>query len=312
MTTSPSSAAREERRALGVRLRQLRIDARLTATALAETYGWQLSKVSKIEHGKQLPSKDDIRDWCAACSCLEQFPDLLATLENVNSAYIEWHLQTRAGQKRPGGSKDKYERTTLFRIFEPLVMPGILQTESYYRSIHASWRSFLSTPDDVEEALAYRAERTERALTAGKRVLVVLGEEVCRTRVTGPSEHESQLAHLLVMAKHPAISLGIIPSITVRMLVANVGFWIFGMSEVSVETPTRGRSDDSAEGDPAVRAAIQCAASPSGLRQGRSSPGHEGHGRAVASGRLRANVSQNTEVDREFADMVAALRPVLH
>lgn len=238
MSTSPSSAAREEQRTLGSRLRQLRLDAELTGTALAQVYGWQLSKVSKIEHGKQLPTRDDIREWCAACGRPDEIPDLLASLDNVNSAYVEWRRQTRAGQKRLGGSMAKYQRTSLFRVFEPLVVPGILQTEPYYRALHASWRSFLNTPDDVEEALRFRAERAERAFAAGKRVLVVLGEEVCRTRVTDPDDHESQLTHLMVMAKHPAISLGIIPSTTVRLLVANVGFWIFGTAEVSVETPT--------------------------------------------------------------------------
>ncbi|MEV4083237.1 helix-turn-helix domain-containing protein [Nonomuraea fuscirosea] len=56
--------------ALGVRLRDLRRDAGLTGRRLAALCGWVPSKVSKIELGKQVPTEDDIRDWCVACQHL--------------------------------------------------------------------------------------------------------------------------------------------------------------------------------------------------------------------------------------------------
>ncbi|MGQ0775363.1 MAG: helix-turn-helix domain-containing protein, partial [Pseudonocardiales bacterium] len=48
-----SNEAQQAREAFGARLRDLRKDARLTGRALADLTGWQLSKISKIEHGKQ-------------------------------------------------------------------------------------------------------------------------------------------------------------------------------------------------------------------------------------------------------------------
>ncbi|MBX6768780.1 MAG: helix-turn-helix domain-containing protein, partial [Actinomadura rubrobrunea] len=59
-----STSHQQAREALGVRLRELRQDARLTQRRLAELAGWHESKVSKIEHGKQTPSEDDISTWC--------------------------------------------------------------------------------------------------------------------------------------------------------------------------------------------------------------------------------------------------------
>jgi transcriptional regulator with XRE-family HTH domain len=53
----PVHRGREE---FGARLRTLREDARLTGTELATRLGWQASKVSKIEHGKQTASVDDV------------------------------------------------------------------------------------------------------------------------------------------------------------------------------------------------------------------------------------------------------------
>ncbi|MFP3968355.1 helix-turn-helix transcriptional regulator [Actinomadura fulvescens] len=59
MSTSPQ----QPREALGVRLRGLRKDSRLPQRRLAELAGWHESRVSKLELGKQTPSKDDLRTW---------------------------------------------------------------------------------------------------------------------------------------------------------------------------------------------------------------------------------------------------------
>ena len=74
---------------MGARLRELRRDAGLTARALAAAAGWDNhTRVSKIEHGTQAPSDDDIRAWCAACGADGQVPDLIATARAVESAYL--------------------------------------------------------------------------------------------------------------------------------------------------------------------------------------------------------------------------------
>jgi len=53
VTTSPSSSAKHAQQALGIRLRELRKDAGLTARALASATGQHHTRVSKIEHGVQ-------------------------------------------------------------------------------------------------------------------------------------------------------------------------------------------------------------------------------------------------------------------
>lgn len=68
------------REALGLRLRELRRDARLTGRQLAAVHGWHPSKVSKIEGGKQTPSEADIEAWARACGQPELVDELTATL----------------------------------------------------------------------------------------------------------------------------------------------------------------------------------------------------------------------------------------
>src|SRR6185312_2245901 len=118
--TPPSSSAKEAQKALGTRLREIRKDAGLSGRALAAATFQHFTRVSKIEHGVQAPSDQDIRDWCCACGVEEQIPDLIATARAVESAYLEFRRQARAGMKRVLGphTLPRYDQTSLFQVYE--------------------------------------------------------------------------------------------------------------------------------------------------------------------------------------------------
>lgn len=240
MTTDPSSSAIQARKELGARLRQLRKSAGLTGQALAEATGQHFTRISRIEHGLQPATERNIRDWCAACKAEDQIPDLIATARTVESAYLEWGRQSRAGMRRLGEphSIANYKRTTSFRVHEPLVMPGIFQTETYVRRMLPFWYSFLDAPDDTDATVAMKTERTATALTPTKRIAVVLGEQALHTRFGTPEEHADQLTHLLGVMRLPFVSVGIIPANAQRHALATIGFWIFDNNAVALETPT--------------------------------------------------------------------------
>jgi transcriptional regulator with XRE-family HTH domain len=79
MAISPSSSVRQARAALAQRLREIRLDAGLTARALAFAAGWHESKCSRIEHSRTAPSDADIRLWCLICGAEDQAADLIAS-----------------------------------------------------------------------------------------------------------------------------------------------------------------------------------------------------------------------------------------
>ncbi|MGH3981509.1 MAG: DUF5753 domain-containing protein [Pseudonocardiaceae bacterium] len=240
MTTSPSSSAKQAQEALGVRLRELRKDANLTARALAAATGQHYTRVSKIEHGVQSPTDKDIRDWCHACGVDDQVPDLLATLRAAESAYLEFRRQSRAGMKRVPGAHTLalYERTRLFRIYEHNVIPGLFQTAEYCSAMLSFWIKFLGTPHDLEEAVAARMERQRVVYRAGKRFIAVLEEQALRTWFGTAETQGGQLDRLLALMSLPNISLGIVPMMTERIAVGSTGFWIFDDALVALETPT--------------------------------------------------------------------------
>jgi len=84
---------------LGQELKELRLDAQLTGRQLAARFGWQASKISKIESGKQAPSDNDIQAWCEATNRPEKVDSLIAALRAMETLYGEWPTpaQTRHG-----------------------------------------------------------------------------------------------------------------------------------------------------------------------------------------------------------------------
>jgi transcriptional regulator with XRE-family HTH domain len=240
VTTSPSSAARQAQEGLGARLRELRKDAGLTARALAAATGQHFTRVSKIEHGVQPPGDQDIRDWCRACHADDQIDDLIATLRAVESAYLEFRRQSRAGMKRVLGAHTDalYEATALFRIYEHNVIPGLFQTADYTAAMLSFWIDFLQAPNDLAEAVAARMERQRIIYQRGKRFVTVLEEQALRTWFGDAAVQAGQLDRLLAVMSLPTVSVGIVPMMVERAGVPSAGFWIFDDSLVALETTT--------------------------------------------------------------------------
>jgi hypothetical protein len=132
-----------------------------------------------------------------------------------------------------------YERTKLFRIYEPGIMPGLFQTAEYASAIIAHVIELDQIPDDLEEAVAARMERQHVLYTGDRRFLVVLEEQALRTRVgDNAAVMTGQLNRLLTIMSQHRISLGVIPSTGKRHTWLSVGFWIFDRHTVHIDTPS--------------------------------------------------------------------------
>jgi transcriptional regulator with XRE-family HTH domain len=234
------STARQAREALGLRLREIRRDASLSARALAAATGQHYTRVSKIEHGVQAPTEADIRAWCTTCRAADQTGDLIATLRAVESAYLEFRRQARAGMRRVLGphTTDRYQATSLFRIYEHNVIPGLFQTADYCAAMLSFWIDFLGTDNDLDAAVAARMERQHVLYERDKRFTVVLEEQALRTWFGDATTQAGQLDRLLAVMSLPTVSVGIIPLMTERAAVPATGFWIFDETLVALETPT--------------------------------------------------------------------------
>ena len=208
-----SIEAQQAREALGSRLRELRKDAGLTGRALATLTGWQLSKISKIEHGKQTATEADVRLWCQHCHGEEALPDLVAAVRGIESLWMEWRRALRAGtRQRQRRSLDLYEGTRTFRAYNPNVIWGTLQTAEYAEAILRQLVDYLDdVPDDIQGGVEARMERQQFLYRGDRRFNVILGEQALYTAIGGPGVMRGQLDRLLAVMSLPRLSLGIIP-----------------------------------------------------------------------------------------------------
>ncbi len=233
-----STQAQEAREALGARLRGFRRDAGFASgRALARALGWQESKVSRLENGKQNASEEDIRNWCTATGHEGEIPDLIATVRHIDELWLEWRRQLATGaEKRQQAAIPVYSKTKVFRIWHPTVVWGTLQTAEYAAQTLNQVRDFYEIPDDIEAATAKRLER-QQYLYRGDRIFnVVLAEQALYTNFGGAEVMKGQLDRLLAVMRLARLSLGIIPRDAPMRLWPGNSFSMFDDKLVLVET----------------------------------------------------------------------------
>ncbi|WP_238011584.1 helix-turn-helix transcriptional regulator [Dactylosporangium sp. AC04546] len=239
MPIEPTPAIGEARAALAARLREIRVDAGVTAIDLARRAAWPRSKVSKIEHARQTPTADDIRVWCEHAGALDQAADLIATRHALEGMWVELRRLQRTGLRHFQDSfVPLWERTRQFRVYEAGVIPGLFQTSAYARARMRRIIEFNGIPDDLEQAVQARMDRQRVVYTGDHTFAVVLEENALFARIGDTNMMAAQLAHLITIAVLPNVSLGIIPRDTDRTMWASPGFWIYDDERVIVETPS--------------------------------------------------------------------------
>jgi uncharacterized protein DUF5753/helix-turn-helix protein len=232
-----SNQAQQSREAFGARLRDLRKDAGLTGRALADLTGWQLSKISKIEHGKQNASEDDIRAWCQHSNTEDQVPDLIVMVRHIETMWLEWRRTLQTGVKvRQQRSLSLYRKTRVFRVYHPTVVWGTLQTAEYAAALFRQVVDFFEVPDDIDAGVAARMERQQFLYRGDRRYNVILGEQALHTNIGGPNVMRGQLDRLLATMSLPRLNLGIIPLRSLYHIWPGNAFIMFDDRMVMVET----------------------------------------------------------------------------
>ncbi|MFF4988909.1 helix-turn-helix domain-containing protein [Streptosporangium saharense] len=225
------------RQQMGARLKELRLDAKMTGRQLAARCNWQSSKISKLENGRQTPSESDIHAWCEAVEQPDEAADLVTTLRSLETLYAEWRRQLRHGTR--AGQQSRVEadaKTSSFRIFEPIIVPGLLQTSEYARLRLSQVIAFHQIPDDLEDGVSTRMRRQEALYDPAKKFHFVILEAALRVGMAPPDVMLGQLDRLVSVTMMPRVLLGVIPMRTLLPFTPQHGFWIFDDRVVQVET----------------------------------------------------------------------------
>jgi transcriptional regulator with XRE-family HTH domain len=226
----------QARETLGWRLRDIRLDARISGRQLAALAGWHFTKISKIEHGRSMPSEADIELWCFHCGAESQIPDLTAAVRGIEKMYVELKRLLRTGTARYQQELlDEETRTHHFRIFDPAIVPGALQTPGYATTRLTEFADMVGIPADTKDTVAVRMERAKLLLTGDRLFHFVLGEGALLAALADRDVMEDQLRHLVEVSQMARVRLGVLP-MRVRHYMTFGGFWIFDDREVQIET----------------------------------------------------------------------------
>jgi transcriptional regulator with XRE-family HTH domain len=189
----------------GAELRYYRERAGLSQTELAALVNVSHDVISKIETGERPPAKD--------------FPERLDAVPELGSrggltrlwGNLRKGLRHRAvpGWFQPWTHFEAQAAT--LRSYEPLLVPGLLQTQDYARAILAARPG--GKHDDLDDQVAARIGRQAILARADPPQLwCVVDEGVLHRCIGGPKVMHDQLEHLADLAENPQTTIQVIPA----------------------------------------------------------------------------------------------------
>ena len=229
-----------DRRRLAAVLRGLREDTGLSAERFGEPLGWSQGKVSKIENGRTLPSLQDVEAWATAAGRPDRRPELVALAASVTTEARQWtgRRGTLAARNEEAGVAES--TASVVRVFQPAVIPGLLQTAAYARHVITLLRA--ASEEDIAAAVNVRMQRQDALYTPGKRFEFILTEGALRWRPGPPEMMAAQYDRILRVAEAANADIRVLPfAIQAPVLYTN-GFTIYEIPDdpyVLVETMTR-------------------------------------------------------------------------
>jgi transcriptional regulator with XRE-family HTH domain len=222
----------------GAELRFARLAAGLSQEQLGRRLGFSGDLVGKIETGERKPKPELV----AACD--EAFPaanglfgriyDLARRSSGVPAWFQEWYEAER--------------EAVSVSWWEPMLVPGLVQTADYARALFQAWRS-ADTDDELDQLIDARMAR-QLILDRPKPPMlwIVIDEAVLHRCIGSPEITRDQLLRLADLAQRPKVTIQVVP----REVGAHVGLLgAFAIATfdhapaiVYLESPDQGQTTD--------------------------------------------------------------------
>ncbi|MCZ2524313.1 helix-turn-helix domain-containing protein [Streptomyces sp. HB2AG] len=198
MADRPVEDENSARAALAGTLRYLRERTGKSLGQLAEDTRYDKSYLYRLEAGERL-SKSPVME------------DLDAYYGSDGLLVRLWKLARMEMYKDKYKAFMRYEASATIMHKYMQVIPGLLQTEAYARTVLSMWPD-QSGGDELERQVTARIERQELLRrTPSPNVRVILDESVLRCPAPDPKVWADQLLHLVESASRPSITLQVLP-----------------------------------------------------------------------------------------------------
>jgi transcriptional regulator with XRE-family HTH domain len=202
-----------QRRRLRTELRRARAEARKTQDQVATAMDWSLSKVIRIETGAVGISTNDLR----ALLNLYAVHDADQTEELIElaraSRQTSWLSRYRADITPQYLQYVEYEEAaSVLRMYDPLLLPGLLQTQGYAAAVLRTLADPGTSAEVVRNRIEIRLTRQRLLEQVTPPALICVLDESVISRIVGEQEvAPDQLARLIELASRPNITIQIVP-----------------------------------------------------------------------------------------------------
>lgn len=199
-------------RRLGAALKRYRLAAQLDQEHAADALGCSKAKVSRVETGISGSRVGDVR--------------VLLDLYEVEDRNVRAQLEHLARESNKRGwwldyagmvSEEHADLIALetdasyIRTWQPLFIPGLLQTPGYLKSLLDSSLTVYS-PETVEKVVAVRQERARIIKeTSGAQFAAVIWEPALTSPMPSGKVHREQLTHILNLAQRQNVTIQVLP-----------------------------------------------------------------------------------------------------
>ncbi|MGP2438884.1 helix-turn-helix domain-containing protein [Streptomyces sp. JW3] len=203
------------KRQLGAELRRLRKSRGLRAADVAQHLGCSETRVSRIESGTGRARLQD-GELGSLCELYEITDEQqIQTLRNLASGAVSGSAWWDAYREiLPSGLDTLLSFETdaaAERAWEPVLVPGLLQTSAYAREVLAAWPA--NRPLDIEDLVRVRARRAELLTkdSAPLELWAVLDETAIRRPIGTAEAIREQIGHLLEMSRLENVTVQLMP-----------------------------------------------------------------------------------------------------
>ena len=202
------------RRRVRLALRRFRGHSNMSQTEVAGRLGWSLSKMQRIELGEVGVSPTDLR----ALLQLYGVEDTQETARLIDDARTSrrqrWWMGPEYRQSLTAGLRLLLQfesEATAIRVYQPFLVPGILQTAAFAEHVLA-WLDESLTDEERTVRLGVRMLRKEVLRREGApEYFLIVDEAVLLRKVGGAKTMAEQLEELAEASRLPNIHIRVIP-----------------------------------------------------------------------------------------------------
>jgi len=212
MEDRETSSPAVQRRRLRAELRRARLDAGLTQEQVASAMDWSLSKLIRIENGTVGISTNDLKAVLTHYKIADEsrVAEFLA-MSRASRERSWWSSYRDAASPRLLQLIEYEAASSIIRLFQPLLIPGLLQTEEYARTMISMFTGQASA-SQVNTFTEIRMKRQQLLRRSGAPLMFfIMDEAAVRRHIGGKEAMQRQIQRLLDVSDMANVTIEIIP-----------------------------------------------------------------------------------------------------